>query len=157
MKARSLFPAMRERGAEGGSTFPLHREIDRMFDDLTRGFGRLGQIRTSVQMPSVNVSETDGEVEFTAELPGMSEDEVDVTLTNDVLTISGEKKIEREEKDKNYWLVERSSGSFSRSFELPSGIDPSAVKAKMEKGVLTVTFPKPVHPESKKIEVQSAE
>jgi HSP20 family protein len=104
----------------------------------------------------MNVSETDGEIEFTAELPGMDAKDIEVTLSDNILTIRGEKKSEKEEKEKDYHLVERSFGSFSRSFELPGGAAPSAIKATMDKGVLTVKFPKPAQPEAKKIEIKAA-
>jgi HSP20 family protein len=104
----------------------------------------------------MNVSETDGEIEFTAELPGMEEKDVEVTLADNILTIRGEKKAEKEEKEQDYRLVERSFGSFSRSFEVPRGVEPSAIKATIDKGVLTVKFPKPAQAEAKKIDVKAA-
>jgi HSP20 family protein len=160
MKSKSVVPVTQERDLaprfEGFPLTSLQREIDRLFQDFSRGFGRFTGFKTGELMPSMNVSETDGEIEFTAELPGMETKDVEVTLADNILTVRGEKKAEKEEKEKNYRLVERSFGSFSRSFEVPSGIEPSAIKATIDKGVLTVKFPKPAQPESKKIEVKAA-
>ncbi|MFY9601254.1 MAG: Hsp20/alpha crystallin family protein, partial [Pseudolabrys sp.] len=82
--------------------------------------------------------------------------DVQINLADNVLTIKGEKKAEKEEKDKNYRLVERSYGSFSRSIQLPAGVDAGTIKASISKGVLTVVIPKPAPAQAKKIEVKSA-
>jgi HSP20 family protein len=160
MASKSTVPVTKERSIlprfEGFPLASLQREIDRLFEDFSHGFGRLGGFKSGELVPSMNVSETDGEIEFTAELPGMEEKDVEVTLADNILTIRGEKKAEKEEKEKDYRLLERTFGSFSRSFEVPSGIEPSAVKATIDKGVLTVKFPKPAQPEAKKIDVNAA-
>ncbi len=160
MASKSNVPVTREAGAP--SLFGAHplsllqREIDRIFDDFSGGFGRLNSFRSQELMPKMNVAETDGGYEFTAELPGLEPKDVDVTLSDNILTIRGEKQAEKEEKGKEFRLMERSYGSFSRSFEVPGGVDPSAIKASIDKGVLHVSFPKPAQAESKKIEVKSA-
>jgi HSP20 family protein len=160
MASKSNVPVTREAGAP--SLFGAHplsllqREIDRIFDDFSGGFGRLNSFRSQELMPKMNVAETDGGYEFTAELPGLEPKDVDVTLSDNILTIRGEKQAEKEEKGKEFRLMERSYGSFSRSFEVPAGVDPSAIKASIDKGVLHVSFPKPAQAESKKIEVKSA-
>ncbi|HEY6028485.1 MAG TPA: Hsp20/alpha crystallin family protein, partial [Pseudolabrys sp.] len=110
----------------------------------------------SMLVPSTDVTETDKEIEITAELPGLEEKDVQVNLADGVLTIRGEKNAEKEEKDKNYRLVERSYGSFERSIELPDGVKSEDVKATIAKGVLTVKVPKPAPAQAKKIEVKSA-
>jgi HSP20 family protein len=157
---KSIVPVARERGIfprfEGFPLTSLRREIDRLFDDFSPGLGRFSGFGSGGLVPSMNVCESDGEIEFTAELPGMEEKDVEVTLSDNVLTIRGEKKAEKEEKEKDYRLIERSFGSFSRSFEVPPGIEPSAVKATIDKGVLTVKFPKPARAEAKKIAVKVA-
>jgi HSP20 family protein len=130
----------------------LQREIDRLFDGFATGLPSLGQMAA----PTMDISETDKEMEITAELPGLEQGDVQITVADGVLTIRGEKKSEREEKDKSYRLVERSYGAFSRSVELPAGADPAAVKAVMAKGVLTVTIPKPAAKNATRIEVRSA-
>jgi HSP20 family protein len=137
----------------------LHREIDRLFDDLTRGFGATGMQAMSNLVPSIDASETDKEIVITAELPGLERKDVEVSLDDNILTIRGEKKIEAEQKDdksKNVHVSERAYGLFYRMLELPTGIDPSTVQATMSKGVLKVTIPKPTRSEAKKIEVKEA-
>jgi len=101
----------------------------------------------------MDVTETEKEYEVTAELPGLEERDVRVTLSDGVLTIRGEKKIDHEEKGKDFRMVERSYGAFSRSLELPTGVDPNTIKATLEKGVLTVSIPKKAA-DVKKIEVK---
>jgi HSP20 family protein len=113
-------------------------------------------IARSTACSRISREETDKEIEITAELPGLEEKDVQVNLADNVLTIRGEKKAEKEEKEKNYHMIERSYGSFSRSIELPAGIDPNAVKATIDKGVLKVTVPKPAAAVAKKIDVKSA-
>jgi HSP20 family protein len=137
----------------------LQREIDRLFDDFTQGFQSFPVPRAgngATLAPSTDVTETDKEIEVTAELPGLEEKDVQINLADDVLTIRGEKKHEKEEKDKNYRLVERSYGAFERSIELPPGVKPDDVKATIAKGVLTVKIAKPAPTQSKKIDVKAA-
>jgi HSP20 family protein len=102
------------------------------------------------------VTETDKQIEITAEMPGLEERDVQVNLADNVLTIRGEEKAEKEEKDKTYRLVERSYGSFVRSLELPEGVNADAIKASIDKGVLKVTVPKPAPAQVKKIDVKAA-
>jgi HSP20 family protein len=102
------------------------------------------------------VTETEKETEITAELPGLEEKDVQINVADGVLTIRGEKKAEKEEKDKDYRLLERTYGSFSRALELPAGVDPDTIKASIAKGVLTVTVPKPAPAAVKKVEVKTA-
>ena len=109
-------------------------------------------------VPAVDVSETDKAYEITAELPGMDEKNVEVKLANDVLTIKGEKQDEKEEKRKDYYMRERSFGSFQRSFQVPDGVDADKIEANFKKGVLTVTLPKSTEAQKaeKKIAVKAA-
>jgi HSP20 family protein len=157
MNLRSLMPIGRDRNvARSDNPFmSLQREIDRLFDDFTRGFptfsGGGGEL-----LPSVDVTETDKQIEITAELPGLEEKDVQVNVADNVLTIRGEKKAEKEEKDKTYRLVERSFGSFVRSLELPEGVNADAIKASIDRGVLKVTVPKPAPAQVKKIDVKAA-
>jgi len=158
MTFKSLIPAGRERGL-AGSVSPfvsLQREIDRLFDDFSRGFPAVSGNGTNKLLPSMDVTETDKEIEITAELPGIEEKDVQINITDNVLTIRGEKKAEKEEKDKNYRLVERSYGSFERTLQLPEGVNADAIKASIAKGVLKVTVPKPAPAQAKKIEVKPA-
>jgi HSP20 family protein len=133
----------------------LHREIDRLFDDFSNGFGTPG---TTNLLPNTDVTETDKEIVITTELPGLERKDVEISLENDVLTIRGEKKIEteKEDKKKDVHLAERSYGVFYRALQLPPGVDSSTVRATMSKGVLKITLPKPTRSEAKKIEVKEA-
>lgn len=133
----------------------MRAEMDRVFDAfLGRGTGRFPVLSPAggdeAITPSIDVRETDKELVVEAELPGMDEKDVNVTLHDGVLAIKGEKKAEREEKKDNYHLMERSYGSFERSFRVGDNVDPDQVKATFEKGVLKVTMPK--RPEAVKAE-----
>jgi HSP20 family protein len=161
MALRSLIPIGRERGvARFAEPFTsLQREIDRLFDDFTRGWPTMGWPATDKMaelMPSMDMAETDKEIEITAELPGLEEKDVQVNVADNVLTIKGEKKSEKEQKDKNYRMFERSYGSFSRTLELPGGINPDDIKASLSNGVLKVIVPKPAPAQVKKVEVKAA-
>jgi HSP20 family protein len=158
MKVASLIPVGRERDvARRGFADPfltLQNEIDHLFDTFTRGWPSLAG--TTELTPSMDVTETDKEIEITAELPGLEEKDVQVNVADNLLTVRGEKKAEKEEKDKNYRLIERSYGSFSRTLELPTGIDVNAIKASIANGVLKVTVPKPAPAQVKKVDVKAA-
>ena len=161
MALRSLIPIGRERGVTRFAEpfTALQREIDRLFDDFTRGWPTMGwptASRTAELMPSMDVAETDKEFEITAELPGLEEKDVQVNVADNVLTIKGEKKSEKEQKEKDYRMFERSYGSFSRTLELPAGINPDNIKASLANGVLKVTVPKPAPAQVKKVEVKTA-
>lgn len=154
----------------------LRNEMDRVFDQFTEGFGmpsfgmpafrRMFDLAPTWSTPSVmnfavpavDVTEDEKTYTVAAELPGMEEKDVEVTVTGDMLTIKGEKRAEKEEKEKNYYVSERSYGEFRRTFVLPEGIDREKIAATFAKGVLTVTMPKTVEAqkEQKKIEVKAA-
>jgi len=158
MNLKSLIPVGRQRMvARADNPFlSLQGEIDRLFDDFTRGFPSLGNGGMTNLMPTMDVSETDKEIEITAELPGLQDKDVQINVADNILSIRGEKKAEKEQKDKNYRLVERSYGSFERSLTLPEGVNTDAIKATIDRGVLKVVVPKPAPAQSKKIEVKSA-
>jgi HSP20 family protein len=153
-------PSMRRSGRGQGEGLPsrdvwepfgsLRRDMERLFDDFSRdlGWGPPAIAGTSMA-PRVDVSETESEIRIEAELPGVDEKDVEVVLTDGRLTIKGEKKQEKEEKKKDFHLVERSYGSFARTIGLPFEADPGQVKASFTKGVLTVTVPKPAEVKSK--------
>jgi HSP20 family protein len=92
--------------------------------------------------PAVDVTETERAYEITAELPGLDEKNIEVKLAEGVLTIKGEKQEEKEEKKKDYYLQERSFGSFQRAFQVPDGVDTDKIEAAFKNGVLTLTLPK---------------
>ena len=158
--AQSLIPKMWGED-KGGDVFSnLHRQIDRVFDDFTQGdrwpFPALSAGNGKLT-PRVNVSETDKEIEITAELPGVEENQIDVNLVGDMLTIKAEKQTEEEKTEKDYHLVERSHGKFERTMRLPCEVEAKKVKATFKNGVLTVKLPKSAEIKSKtqKITVQS--
>ena len=155
MNLKSLIPVGRDRSV-ASSFMSLQREIDRLFEDFSRGFPTISGNGATALMPSMDVMETDKEIEITAELPGLEEKDVQINVSDNLLTIRGEKKAEKEEKNKNYRHIERSYGSFERTLELPEGVNADAIKANISKGVLKVTVPKPAPAQAKKIEVKSA-
>lgn len=132
------------RGGMFGSLEPLsslHREMNRLFDEVLGGpSGGPGQ--GGLIDACLDVSETDREIRVCAELPGVSDDDVEVSLQDDVLTIRGEKKFERRDESERHHLVERSYGTFQRSIRLPGPVDADKVEARFDNGVLTVTLPK---------------
>jgi len=158
MNLTSLIPVGRERGTVSQPFLSLQREIDRLFDDFTRGFSTLSMMPApgGKLMPVTDVTETDKEIEINAELPGLEEKDLQINLSDNVLTIKGEKKAEKERKEKDFRMVERSYGAFERSIELPDGVNPDSIKATIAKGVLTVTVPKPAPAQAKTIEVKPA-
>jgi HSP20 family protein len=158
MKPRSLIPISRDRSIvrrELSDPFTaLQREIDHLFDDFAGGWPAF---RNAPELtPKMDVTETDKAIEITAELPGLEEKDVQVNFADNILTIKGEQRSKEEEKDKNYRLVERSFGSFSRTLELPAGVDPDAIKANISNGVLKLTVLKPAPAQVKKVEVKAA-
>ena len=138
------------------------RELEDVSDRLNRLFSRPSLPRTDGKeamivadwVPSVDVSETDGEYQIKAEIPDVKKEDVKVTLEDGVLTIQGERKQEKEEKGKRYHRVERSYGSFVRSFTLPDLVDEEKVKAEFKDGVLNLQLPKSEKTKPKAIEVK---
>jgi HSP20 family protein len=161
--AQQFLPDIFGRRSGGSDIFrSLQREIDQVFNEFSRGMpmfaergnggmGMMGGVK-------LNVAETDKAVEVTAELPGVDPKDIDVQLKDDILTIKGEKKTEKEDKQKNYHLVEHSYGSFERSFALPCEVQADKVEASFDKGVLKITLPKSPEsqPKTRKIEVKNA-
>jgi len=105
-------------------------------------------------MPPFDISETEGEIIVKAELPGMNVEDIDITLTDGLLTVKGERKMEKEDKRKNYHRIERQFGSFSRSLNLGINVKADGIDAGYKDGVLTVTLPKAEEDKPKKIEVK---
>jgi len=130
--------------------FGLRREIDRLFDDT---FARDGFSWT----PAVDIKENDSEIRLDLELPGLKQEDVDLTAENGVLTVRGEKKTERKEgEESRYHVVERTYGSFLRTFQLPQGIDEDQIKAEFEHGILSIRIPKAALPQPKRIQIGGA-
>jgi HSP20 family protein len=156
IKQETSAPAARRAASLWQPFETLREEMDRVFDEFTRGFGRFPLSRRTVEIepmlryetsfgvsaPVVDVVEKEKEYQISAELPGLDEKDVEVSIADDLLTIKGEKKEEREEKAKNYYVSERRYGAFQRSFQIPSGVDADKIGASFQKGVLMVTLPK---------------
>jgi HSP20 family protein len=106
-------------------------------------------------LPAFDVSETDEEIIVKAELPGMSVEDIDVTLTDGLLTIKGERKMDKEDKGENYRRIERKFGSFSRSFKLGVEVKADTIDASYKDGILTLTLPKAEDSKPKRVEVKS--
>jgi len=149
----------------------FRREVDRLFDDFSGGMGRspFGRSFFDIEpfrraetvfgsVPAVDITQSDKGYEITAELPGMEDKDIEVKLANGVLTIRGQKQDEKEEKNKDYYLRERSFGSFERSFQVPENIDTDKISAGFKKGVLTIMLPKSAEAQraEKKIEVKAS-
>jgi HSP20 family protein len=131
----------------------LRREVDRLFEGMSGGGWPFAAGRNPLDLawsrnahwrvtPAVDVAESDKDFEITAELPGMNDEDVELTLANGNLVIKGEKKEERESHETDYYLSERRYGSFVRAFELPASVDANKIEASFAKGVLKVKLPK---------------
>ena len=128
----------------------MRDEMDHLFDSMTRGFGfpefRMPTIELARPAGMVDarfeVAESDQAMEVTAELPGLDVDEIDITLSEGVLTVKGEKRDTREQKGKDYYVSERRYGSFSRAFRVPDSVDEGKISASFDQGILSITLPK---------------
>jgi HSP20 family protein len=130
----------------------MNRLFGSVFDAPAQGNG--GTLRR--WMPAMDLVETDDHFVLRADLPGMSEDDINIEFENDTLTVSGERKAEHETKNEGYYRVERAFGSFSRSLTLPKGIDAEAVTAHFDRGVLEIRVPKPEERKPRRIEIGGA-
>lgn len=157
--------------ARSGDVFQsMRQEMERLFDRFSAfdmvPFDRFPDIEHfwrrgnggAVLSVSVDVAEDDKAYTITAELPGIDEKNIDINISEDVLTLKGEKHAEKEEKNKNHYVSERSYGAFQRSFALPADVDVDKIEAKFNKGVLTIALPKnpKAKPATKKVEVKAA-
>lgn len=151
-------------GAASHPIVQLQREMDRLFENAFRGFG-LSPFRSELftpltdsglLKPQVDIGATDKEYSITVEVPGVDEKDVKVEIANNTMTIRGEKKQEKEEKEKNYYRVERSYGSFQRVLSLPEDANQDDIKATFKNGVLTIKMPRKALPKSdvKQIEIK---
>lgn len=119
----------------------LQRDINRLFEDFPRSAERWDALESRFS-PSCDVSETDKEFLITADLPGVKKEDVKVEVMNGMLTISGERKQEKEERTKTHYISERSQGSYYRSFALPSDVESDKISASFDDGELRITVPK---------------
>lgn len=136
----------------------LQGEMNRLFSSFfdtpaSPGNGGNGGATARRWIPPMDLVETQDDFVLKADLPGIREDDVGIELEKNVLTISGERRTEHEERHEGYYRVERATGSFSRSLSLPEGIDPEAVSASFENGVLTVRIPKPAQAKPRRVKI----
>ena len=145
------FGGVRRRRDFFGDLTDMQQEMNRLFDEF------FGERRTSMAegqwAPAVDVSETESEMVVRVELPGMTHDDIEVNLQDNVLTLKGEKKQEKKEEKENFHRLERSYGSFTRSFSLPAGVKQEDIKATFKDGVLEVSLPKTEEVKPKKIAI----
>lgn len=145
------FGSVRRRGDLFGDLTRMQQEMNRFFDDF---FGdRQSEIMQGNWLPAVDVSETESELVVRAELPGLSQNDIELNLQDNVLTLKGEKKQEQKEEKENYHRIERSYGSFSRSFTLPTTVKAEQIKATFKDGVLVISLPKSEEAKAKKIAI----
>jgi|SRR5688500_14116630 len=151
---RAPFGASRVPTRWGDPFVDLQREVNRVFDDVFRGFGSRTDGETAMAAPRIDIDESEQEIHISAELPGVPMDAVDVSVDADVLTIRGEKRCER--KDERACVSERYYGSFQRAIQLPFEPDPDKVEANFENGVLKIALPKQEQsPKAHKIQVST--
>lgn len=137
--------------------YAIQPNLNRLFDDFFNEFSfALRPSKGAGFSPSVDISETDTEIKVEAELPGLDENDVEVSLADNVLTISGEKKAEHEDEGQNYYRLERSYGSFKRSVPLSHEVEADEIDATFKNGVLTVVLPKAPEAQAKKIAVKTS-
>jgi HSP20 family protein len=133
------------------------RELDSLQGDMNRLFDRFFEGRTANGprrwTPAMDLVETEDHLVLRGDLPGLTEDDIEIEIKDNVLTVSGERKAESEEKNEGYYRVERAFGSFSRSLTLPQGIDADKVDANFDKGVLEVRIPKPAEAKPTRVEI----
>jgi HSP20 family protein len=130
---------------------PFTREIDRVFDAF---FGQSDQVRRWV--PPMDLVEAEDHFLLKADLPGLSEEDVNIEVQDGTLAISGERKAEHEQREKGWYRIERSFGSFNRSLTLPDGIDPDRIEASFSHGVLEVRIPKPEERKPRRIAISGS-
>ncbi len=134
----------------------MNRLFNSFFDTPTAASGN-GAAPARRWIPAMDLAETEGEFVLKADLPGLSEGDVSIELEDNVLTVSGERKAEHEERKEAYYRVERSFGRFSRSLTLPEGVDADAVRASFDHGVLEIHIPKPEAKQPRKVAISVGE
>ena len=140
-----------------GTGLPVHRDhFERMFDDFLGLNRRKMDLQNFDWTPRINVEELEDRFEITAEVPGMKKEDIDIEIQDGVLTIKGERKFEKEEKDTSYHICERSYGTFQRAFTLPDNVRGDDIEAEYKDGILRLALPKvePQKPKEIKVEVR---
>jgi HSP20 family protein len=133
----------------------LQDRMNRLFDDAGRGWRSDEPAATTSWSPSVDIFETEGEIVVKAELPGMDRKDIALHLENNVLSLRGERRFEKETKEENYHRIERSYGNFSRSFSIPATVDEEKIRADYKDGVLKIVLPKKEQAKPKQIKIAS--
>jgi HSP20 family protein len=132
----------------------LQDRMNRLFEDAGRGWrGNEEPAATTTWSPAVDIFETEGEIVVKAELPGMDRNDITLNLEKNVLTLKGDRKLEKETKDDNYHRIERSYGSFSRAFSIPATVDEEKISADYKEGVLKIVLPKKEQAKPKQIRI----
>ena len=135
----------------------IQNEMNRLFNnffDAPTGRGNGGGNQSRRWIPAMDLVETDDHYVLRADLPGLSDEDVNVQLEDNVLTISGERKTEQHTEQEGYYRLERASGAFSRSLTLPDGVDPDSVQAHFDRGVLEITIPKPEQKKPRQVQIK---
>jgi len=127
--------------------------MNRMFDDAGRTWRSDEPAATTTWSPAVDIFETEGEIVVKAELPGMERNDIGVNLEKNVLTVKGERRFTKETKDDNYHRIERSYGTFSRAFSIPTTVDEEKIRADYKDGVLKIVLPKKEQAKPKQIRI----
>src|SRR6266511_396183 len=163
---RSPPPWRSQRCAIGGSQMALvrwdsNREVDTLQSEVNRLFdtffgGHAANSRTRRWVPAMDLVDTDDHLVLRADLPGLEKDDVSIEVKDRVLTVSGERKAEHEERTDGFYRVERAFGGFSRSLALPDNVDPDKISAEFDKGVLEVRIPKPEERKPHRVEIASS-
>ena len=131
----------------------LQERMNRLFEDAGRGYRGDEPAATTTWSPAVDIFETDGDIVVKAELPGMDRKDISLNLENNVLTLRGERRFEKETKEENYHRIERSYGGFSRSFSIPTTVDEEKIRADYKDGVLKIVLPKKEQAKPKQIRI----
>ena len=131
----------------------LREKMNRLFEDYYPARTQEKDMMTSTWAPSVDIYESENELVLTAELPGIKEEDIEIKLEDNTLSIKGDRKFEKATKEENYHRIERSYGSFYRSFTLPRNIDQDKIRAESENGILKVTMPKKAELKPKKVKI----
>ena len=139
------------RKKSGSDLARLHRDVDDLFGSF---FGDWPSFSERTVWPALDIAESDNEITVKAEVPGCKVEDIDISVHGNTLTISGEKKAEEEKKEKGYYHLERSYGSFRREVSLPGDVDPEKVEASCKNGVLTVTLPKSEKEKAVKVKIK---
>jgi len=131
----------------------LREKMNRLFEDAVTARGEEKDMISSTWTPSVDIFETENELILTAEVPGVEEDNIEIKIEDNTLCLNGERKFEKETKEENYHRIERSYGSFYRSFTIPRNVDQEKIRAEHDNGVLRISMPKKPESKSKTVKV----